>query len=291
MAHLTAAIDARRPAVGARRRTRLSSLLLGFFFVAQIIWIGAPLLMAVLWSLVSPDYPWSYPRMFPERLSLYPWQYVFKYTNLLRAMATSYSLAPFAVLVSFLLALPTSYALGRMPVKGKKAVMILVLLPVIMPGMVIALFLSRVFAALGLAQSFFGLVLGHALMGLPYMIRVLTTSFSAIPQDVIDAAENLGAGTWTKIKEIFLPMIRPGLLAGAIFAFITSLEEFNLTFVIGTPTFETIPTVLYSFLGYNFIRTNASVVALVLMIPNIVILFLVERFIKSDYLSSALGKM
>lgn len=86
-------------------------------------------------------------------------------------------------------------------------------------------------------------------------------------------------------------MIRPGLLAGAIFAFITSLEEFNLTFVIGTPTYETIPTVLYSFLGYNFIRTNASVVALVLMIPNIVILFLVERFIKSDYLSSALGKM
>ena len=76
-----------------------------------------------------------------------------------------------------------------------------------------------------------------------------------------------------------------------VFAFITSLEEFNLTFVIGTPTYQTVPTVLYSFLGYNFIRTNASVVALILVVPNVVMLFLVERLVKSDYLSSALGKM
>ena len=195
------------------------------------------------------------------------------------------------MLLSFVLALPTAYALGRLPLKGKKYVMILVLLPIIMPGMVTALFLSRVFAAFGLAQKISGLVLGHTLLGLPYMIRVLTTSFAAIPQEVIDAAENLGAGPWTKIREIYLPMIRPGLLAGTIFAFITSLEEFNLTFVIGTPTYQTIPTVLYSFLGYNFIRTNASVVSLILVVPNVVVLFVVERFVKSDYLSSALGKM
>ncbi len=274
-----------------RRRRTFYRLMMAFLVVVQIIWIGAPLLMAVLWSLVDPQYPWTYPQLFPKRLSLYFWGYVFQYTGIVRAIATSYSIAPLAVLVSFVLALPTSYVLGRRPVKGKKLIMIFVLLPIIMPGMVIALFLSRVFATLGLAQSFAGLVLGHALLGLPYMIRVMTASFSAISQDVIDAAENLGAGTWTKIKDVFIPMIQPGLIAGVIFVFVTSLEEFNLTFVIGTPTFQTIPTILYSFLGYNFVRTNASVVGLLLMIPNIVVLFLVERFIKSDYLSSALGKM
>ncbi len=86
-------------------------------------------------------------------------------------------------------------------------------------------------------------------------------------------------------------MIRPGLLAGIIFAFTVSIEEFNLTFVIGTPTFETIPTILYSFMGYYFIRTNASVVALIMMTPNIIMLFLVERFLKSEYLAASLGKM
>jgi putative spermidine/putrescine transport system permease protein len=273
------------------RRRAFYRLLLAFFVLLQVIWIGSPLLMAVLWSLVDPQHPWTYPQLFPQGLSLYFWRYVFSYTQIVRAIATSYSIAPLAVLVTFVLALPTSYVLGRRPVRGKKLIMILVLLPIIMPGMVIALFLSRVFAALGLAQTFAGLVLGHALLGLPYMIRVLTASFSAISQDVIDAAENLGAGTLTKIKDVFIPMVQPGLVAGVIFVFVTSLEEFNLTFVIGTPTFQTIPTILYSFLGYNFVRTNASVVALLLMIPNIVVLFLVERFIKSDYLSSALGKM
>ncbi len=282
---------ARRPLSYDSRRRWINGLTLGLFIVVQIVWVGAPLLMAVLWSLVNPDYPWSYPQLFPQRLSVHFWGYVFENTGIGTAIATSYSIAPLAVVFSFILALPTSYVLGRRDVRGKKAIMILVLLPIIAPGMVIALFLSRVFSAVGLAQTFPGLVLGHTLLGLPYMIRVLTASFSAISQDVIDAAENLGANTWTKITEIFLPMIRPALVAGVIFVFTTSLEEFNLTFVIGTPTFQTIPTILYSFLGYNFARANASVISLILMVPNIVILFIVERFVKSDYLSSALGKM
>lgn len=275
----------------SRGRKSLYGLLTAFFIIIQVLWVGVPILMTVLWSLVNPEYPWSYPRIFPEKLGWQQWVYVFKYTNIVRALKTSYTVAPFAVLLSFLLSLPTAYVLGRKKIPGKKFFMMVVLLPIIMPGMVVALFLSRVFTAFGLAQTFFGLVLAHTLMGLPYMIRVLTTSFEAIPQDIIDAAENLGANTFVKIKDIFLPMVRPGLLAGMVFAFTTSIEEFNLTFIIGTPTFETIPTILYSFLGYNFIRTNASVVALIMMIPNIIMLFAVERILKSDYLSASLGKL
>ncbi len=274
-----------------RRLKRFYIGLTAFFVIVQILWVGIPILMAVMWSLVNPKDSWSYPNLFPPSFSLEQWRYVFKYTNIGRALRTSYTVAPLAVILSFLLSLPTSYILGRKNVPGKKVFMLVVLLPMIMPGMVVALFLSRVFAMLGLSQTFFGLVVAHTLMSMPYMIRVMTTSFASIPQDVIDAAENLGATTYVKIKDIFLPMIRPGLLAGMIFAFTTSIEEFNLTFIIGTPTFETIPTILYSFMGYNFIRTNAAVVSLLMMTPNIIMLFIVERFLKSDYLSASLGKM
>lgn len=280
-----------RHLIEARRKRFLYGTLTLFFVVTQLIWVGVPIMMAVLWSLVDPQHPWSFPDLFPQKLSWDQWIYVFKYTNIARALRTSYSVAPLAVLLSFLLSLPTAYVLGRKDIPGKRFFMLVVLLPIIMPGMVVALFLSRVFAAFHLTQSFLGLVLAHTLMGIPYMIRVLTTSFEAIPQDIIDAAENLGANTFVKIKDIFLPMVRPGLLAGMVFAFTTSIEEFNLTFVIGTPTFETIPTILYSFLGYNFIRTNASVVALIMMTPNIILLFIVERILKSDYLSASLGKL
>jgi putative spermidine/putrescine transport system permease protein len=274
-----------------RRKNRFYLGLTAFFVIVQLLWVGIPILMAVMWSLVNPNDSWSYPNIFPPSFSLEQWRYVFSYTNIGRALRTSYTVAPLAVILSFLLSLPTSYILGRKNIPGKKVFMLVVLLPMIMPGMVVALFLSRVFSLLGLSQRFFGLVVAHTLMSMPYMIRVMTTSFAAIPQDVIDAAENLGASTYVKIKDIFLPMIRPGLLAGMIFAFTTSIEEFNLTFIIGTPTFETIPTILYSFMGYNFIRTNAAVVSLLMMTPNIIMLFLVERFLKSDYLSASLGKM
>ena len=277
--------------IQARRMRHFYLLLMIFFMIVLILWVGIPILMAVMWSLVNPKNPWSYPNIFPPSFSLAQWKFVFDYTNIGRALRTSYSLAPLAVLLSLVLSLPTSYVLGRKRIPGKKLFMLVVLLPIIMPGMVVALFLSRVFAAFGLSQTFFGLVLAHTLMSIPYMIRVMTTSFQAIPQDVIDAAENLGANTFVKIRDIFLPMIRPGLLAGMIFAFTVSIEEFNLTFIIGTPTFETIPTILYSFMGYNFIRTNASVVALLMMTPNIIMLFIVERFLKSDYLAASLGKM
>ncbi len=277
--------------IQAHRLRHFYLLLTVFFMIVLILWVGIPILMAVMWSLVDPKNPWSFPDLFPPSFSLAQWKYVFDYTNIGRALRTSYSLAPLSVLLSLILSLPTSYILGRKKIPGKKFFMLAVLLPIIMPGMVVALFLSRIFNTFGLSQTFFGLVLAHTLMSIPYMIRVMTTSFQAIPQDVIDAAENLGANTFVKIRDIFLPMIRPGLLAGMIFAFTVSIEEFNLTFVIGTPTFETIPTILYSFMGYNFIRTNASVVALLMMTPNIIMLFIVERFLKSDYLAASLGKM
>lgn len=255
-----------------------------------VIWTGVPLLMAALWSLVNPDFPWSFPQVFPTNLSLAQWSYVFEFTDIVAAVATSFSIAPLATLLAFALSLPTAYALGRTRFRGRETLKVLVLLPIILPGMVVALFLSRVFGFAGLSQTFFGLVLGHTLLGIPFMLRILTTSFEAIPQEVIDAAQNLGATRFAMVKDIYVPMVLPGLLAGSIFTFITSLEEFNLTFVIGTPTFQTIPTILFGFLGYNFIRTNGAVVSIILMVPSVALLFIAERYLKSEYLASAFGK-
>ena len=208
----------------------------------------------------------------------------------MRAVTTSFILAPIVTLVSFILALPTAYAIGRFPFRGREALRILILLPIVMPAMVIAMFLSRVFYAFGLAQTFAGLVIGHTLLSMPYMLRILATGFESIPQDVIDAARNLGAGRFALVRDVLVPMVMPALFAGSIFTFINSLEEFNLTFVIGTPTFQTIPTVLFDYLGYHFIRTNAAVVSIILLVPSITLLFITERFLKTEYLSSAFDK-
>jgi putative spermidine/putrescine transport system permease protein len=272
------------------KSTRRTVFPLMMLFGAIVI-IGLPLLMAVLWSLVNPDFPWSYPDIFPKQLSLFHWNYVFRFTDITRAIITSYTIATLATILAFLLSLPPSYAIAQYDFPGKEFIRIIILLPIILPGMVVALFLSRVFQYLGLAQSLFGLVLGHTLLGLPYMLRLLSTSFEAIPRDVGDAASNLGATNFFRFKDVFIPMLLPGIFAGSIFTFITSLEEFNLTYVIGTPTYQTIPTVLFSFLGYHFVRTNAAVVSIILMGPNVILLFIADRLLKTDYLTAAYGKL
>ena len=269
-------------------RSTLFPLLMLF---GAIVIIGLPLLMAVLWSLVDPDFPWSYPDVFPTRLSLYHWDFVFRFTGITKAIITSYTIAPLATILAFILSLPSAYAIANYNFPGKEIIRIIILLPIILPGMVVALFLSRVFLFLDLSQSLFGLVLGHTLLGMPYMLRLLSTSFETIPKEIGDAASNLGATNFIRLKDVFIPMLLPGIFAGSIFTFITSLEEFNLTFVIGTPTYQTIPTVLFAFLGYHFVRTNAAVVSLILMVPNVILLFIADRLIKTDFLTTAYGKL
>jgi putative spermidine/putrescine transport system permease protein len=278
------------PAPRRRRRPSFRQFIALLIIMLLTVWTAVPLFMAVMWSLVNPDDPWSPPAVLPPSLSLAQWKYVFTFSEIVRAVGTSFILAPIVTIVSFILALPTAYAIGRFSFRGKEALRILILLPIVMPAMVIAMFLSRVFYAFGLAQTFAGLVIGHTLLTMPYMLRILATAFESIPQDVIDAARNLGAGRFSLVREILVPMVMPGLFAGAVFTFITSLEEFNLTFVIGTPTFQTIPTILFDYLGYHFIRTNAAVVSIILLVPSIALLFITERFLKTEYLSSAFGK-
>ena len=229
--------------------------------------------------------------MLPPSFSLAQWEYVFTFSEIGKAMATSFILAPVVTILSFILSLPTAYAIGRLSFRGKEALRLLILLPIVLPAMVIAMFLSRTFQTFGLAQTFVGLVLGHTLLSMPYMLRILATAFEAIPQDIIDAAKNLGAGRLELVRHVLVPMVLPGLMAGSVFTFITSLEEFNLTFVIGTPTFQTIPTVLFDYLGYHFVRTNAAVVSIILMVPSIALLLIAERYLKTEYLSSAFGKL
>jgi putative spermidine/putrescine transport system permease protein len=256
-----------------RKRLRVWQFMSLLILALLIVWTAVPLFMAVMWSLVDPDNPWSPPAVLPPSLSLAQWEYVFEYSNIVRAVGTSFILAPIVTIVSFLLSLPTAYALARYQFWGKEALKLLILLPIVMPGMVIAMFLSRVFVGFGLSQTLVGLVIGHTLLSMPYMLRILTTAIEAIPQDLIDAARNLGAGRLALVRDILIPMVMPGLIAGSIF------------------TFQTIPTVLFDYLGYHFIRTNAAVVSIILLVPSVVLLFITERFLKAEYLSSAFGKL
>ncbi|OOF37820.1 ABC transporter permease [Rodentibacter heidelbergensis] len=276
--------------VQTKNGKRIAQISLVFFILSNMIWLVIPFTMAGLWSLVDPEHPWSYPDIFPRSLSFERWIDVWNNTALPEAMFNSYTIAPMVALVAIILAIPTSYAFGRMEFRGKKLAELLTLIPLVIPGMIIALFFSQMLLRLNINNPFIGIVIGHTVMTLPYAIRILSAGFSAVPQDLIDASRDLGASKITTFKNVYLPMLKPSFLAAIIFCLVKSIEEFAISFIVGSPDFITVPTILYSFLGYSFVRPNAAIVSIILLVPNIILMMIIEKLLKGNYLSQSTGK-
>lgn len=269
---------------------RVVTISLIFFLIANFVWLGLPFGMAILWSLVDPDHPWSYPDLFPQVLSFNRWLLVWDITSLSDALFNSYTIAPAVAVVSLLLSLPTAYAFGRMNFRGKAIAEMLTLIPLVMPGMIIGIFFSAMLMNLDISNPFFGIVLGHTVLTLPYSIRIMAAGFKSVPQDMVDASRDLGAGAWGTFCNAYLPMLKPSFLAALIFCLVKSLEEFSIAYVLGAPDFITVPTILYSFLGYSFVRPDAAVVSMILVIPNVILMIIIEKLLKGNYLSQSTGK-
>ncbi len=260
----------------------LNRILIGSLITVAFIWLVIPFALAVLWSLVDPAHPWSYPDILPPVLSLERWVQVWTTTALPTALLNSYLLAPCVAICTLVLAMPTAYAFGRLEFPGKAIAQVLTLLPLVLPGFVVAIFFSSLLFSVGIYSRFTGILIGHTLILLPYAIRILSVSFSLVRQDLVDAARDLGASPLAVFRAAYLPVLRPGLLAALIIVFILSIEEFALAYIVGAPDFTTVPTILFSYLGYNFIRPNAAVVSLILVVPNVVLMLVLERLLKAN---------
>ena len=107
----------------------------------------------------------------------------------------------------------------------KKLAELLTLIPLVIPGMIIALFFSRMLLDLNINNPFIGIVIGHVVLTLPYAIRILSAGFSSVPQDLIDASRDLGASKFTVFKDVYMPMLKPSFLASIIFCLVKVLKS------------------------------------------------------------------
>src|SRR2546429_2566 len=140
---------------GARGRWMLA---LGFFTVASVVLI-IPLIVGVLWSLVDPDAGWFPPAIVPPSLSLANWRAMLAVPEIGQAFAMSFLIAPIVTALCATLALPTGYALGRRQLRARRTIELLVLAPIILPGIVLATGLGSMFIRLGLSHTVAGVVL------------------------------------------------------------------------------------------------------------------------------------
>lgn len=271
--------------------TRLNTILMSLVVATAFIWLIIPFAMAVLWSLVDPSAPWTADLLLPPAMSFARWSNMWENSALQSALVTSYTLAPSAAILSLLLAFPTAFALGRLSFPGREIAKTLCLLPLVVPPFITSVFFTSLLFQLGLtAFRTPAIIFAHSVIFLPYAIRILTVSFEQVRQDHIDAARDLGASHWARFYVAYLPALRPGIFATLLVVFIQSIEEFAIAFIVGSPDVVTVPTLLYSALGQDFVRPNAAVLSLILVVPNVFLMLFLERLLKSANPTLASGK-
>lgn len=290
VAHSSVAIEA--PA--ARHTTMRGGLWLSVgLYAAAALTLGAPLVVAFLWSMVDPKAGWFAPDILPRGLSIVHWKSIAADRGLIESILVSLFISVAVTLLSGVLALPTAYALAKIPFRAKRAVELFILAPLIVPGLIVGIGIGYVFFRVDLAYTIPGVILAQTIGTLPFMIRVLSATLEAIPADLIHAARSLGASPLRVGWHILVPLAWPGFVAGGLLSFVASFEEFEKTFIVGAPLVETLTVKLWASLGGKvIIFPNAAVVTFIVLAPTVVIFFLAERAMRNDgALASGMGKL
>lgn len=256
----------------------LRGLLIGLLAVA----IFGPLLNMLIWTVTEA---WYFPAKLPVRWGFAFWGKVFKpEAGAMVALWTSLVIAVLTVLLSLAVAIPAGYALSKRDLPMRSLFLLFFLLPQAFPTVAVHMNIARIFYELGLTGTITGVMLVHAIQGLVFAVWIASASFAAVGTEQVEAARNLGASPLRAFTTVSLPLAAPGLMASAIFVFLISLDEFSGTFFVGVPEVRTLPlTMLNAAIEGNY--QIASITALLLLVPSVLFMLFVERFLKADVLS------
>jgi putative spermidine/putrescine transport system permease protein len=234
----------------------------------------APLIVVVLASFNSADFLSFPPRGFSLRWYRALWESEvwgdsFRLSILLTAVVT-----PLSLLIGTL----TAYALVRYSFPGKGLIATLVMAPLVMPQIVLGIALLNYFSLLGLIDSLTGLMLGHLVVTLPFTVRLVSISVHNLDLALERAAQNLGATPLQTFCRVTLPLLRPGIVAGAIFAAIISFGELAVTLLIAGARTTTLPLRIFNYTEYNFDPT-INAVSTIFVVLALVLIIALDRLI------------
>ncbi len=185
------------------------------------------------------------------------------------------------VLISGILGVTTAYALARRDFPGKRLVVLLFLLPLLIPPLTYGIPLATVLYQIGLGGSFWGVVLINLVPSLPFVVLVMIPFIEQIDPRIEAAARVFGAGTGSLFLRILLPLLLPGMLAALLLVLVRTIAMFELTFLIAGPTSQTLVVSLYYAVFAAGVRAGQSIdaMAVIYMVTTLFWLILALQFV------------
>ena len=249
-----------------------------------ITWLVLPLVPLAIWSFAKG---WFYPSLLPKVWSLRAWKYTFSDTSgVIDSLWLTIGISLAATVLSILVGVPAGRALGMYQFRGKSVVELLILAPMIVPGIAVVLGIHSIFISLGLTNTVSGVILVHLIPTIPYMVLVMAGIFSNYDPAFESQARSLGASPLKTFWYVTLPAIMPGIIVGGLFAFLVSWSQYILTLLIGGGRVVTLPLLLFNFAtsGRNDIT---GAIGMIYILPGVIILLLTAKHLSGR--SGAVG--
>lgn len=249
-------------------------LVLGVFILGPLLWLGVRAFAT----------GWTYPSLGPDGWTMHWWQAVFDDPNLVSSAVLSFKLAFVTMAVSALVCLPAAYAFARFDFPGRRFFLIGLFATNAFPKMGLFVALASLFYTLGLMSTFIGVVIIHLMGTVVFMTWIPAAAFAAVPCAYEEAARDAGAGRFTVLRTVTLPLALPGILVALIMSFLASFDEAQGTYLVGSPDYVTMPTQMYS-LVLNYPPQVAAVFSILLSIPSALLLLLVRKHVMGGQLA------
>lgn len=227
---------------------RLICVLVFLFLLAPIIVI-IPISFSA-GSLLNYPLPGLSLRWFEVIFTPYPWMLSLK-NSLVIASATT--------VLATVLGTLAAYGLTSVEFRLKPLLLALLISPMMVPLVITALAAYFLFARVGLAGTFTGMILAHTVLAVPFVVITVTATLQGFDRNMVRAAQSLGARPLRAFFGVTLPLIMPGVVSGAIFAFVTSFDEIVVALFIASPAQFTLPRQLFAGLRDNL---DPSIVAI-----------------------------
>jgi len=251
-----------------------AKVIAGGLVVLTLLYMIVPLLMVVASSFTESEFMSFPPRGFSWRWFVE----VFQSDTYLASAWTSFKLAGIVILLSVIIGTMAALALNRLRFRGSEALTGVFLSPLILPAIVFAIGLLILVSLLGLQPSFPILVAGHLVITLPYVIRTVSAVLVRSDPALEEAARTMGASWVMRYGRVLLPQCRPGIAAGAFFAFNISFDDAVIALFIRSPGIETLPIRIYSELEFSTSPAIAAV-STIMMALTVGLIFLIERIL------------
>jgi len=188
------------------------------------------------------------------------------------AAKNSFIIAPSATVVATVLGTLAAIGLSKSDFRGKALLMAVLISPMIVPIVVVGVGMYLFFAPLGMANTYIGLILAHAALGVPFVVTTVLATLQGFNHNLVRASLSLGANPVTTFFRITLPIIAPGVISGALFAFATSFDEVVVTLFLAGANQVTLPRQMFNGIRENISPTIAALATILIIFSSLLLL-------------------